>query len=81
MDEYNGNQLRYPPNRFLSGGYRYPVFEQQGSEVKITPQKAAHHEPQTPPGHPVPHLFSRPRYNAEIQRFDELAEKWIKTQL
>ena len=45
MDEYGGNQLRYPPNRFLSGGYRYPVFEQQGSEVKITPQKAAHHEP------------------------------------
>ena len=59
MDEYNGNQLRYPLNRFLSGGQRYPVFEQSGAEVKISPQKAAHLEPHwlTPPPTPSPTSF------------------------
>ena len=27
-DKYLGNQLRYPVDRDLSGGYRYPPFEQ-----------------------------------------------------
>ena len=28
VDKYYGNQLRYPLNSDLSGGYRYPTFEQ-----------------------------------------------------
>ena len=27
-DKYYGNQLRYLPDSDLSGGYRYPTFEQ-----------------------------------------------------
>ena len=30
VDKYKGNQLRYPVDRDLSGGYRYPPFEQLG---------------------------------------------------
>ena len=29
-DNYQGNQLRYPLNRFLSGWWHYPTFEQPG---------------------------------------------------
>ena len=33
-DKYYGNQLRYPLDSDLSGGYRYPTFEQPGPEVQ-----------------------------------------------
>ena len=29
-DKYYGNQLRYPLDSDLSGGWRYPTFEQPG---------------------------------------------------
>ena len=29
-DKHYGNQLRYPLDSYLSGGYRYPPFEQLG---------------------------------------------------
>ena len=32
-DKYLGNQLRYPVDRDLSGGYRYPPFEQPRPEL------------------------------------------------
>ena len=32
VDKYQGNQLRYPLDRDLSGGQRYPGFEQLGPE-------------------------------------------------
>ena len=31
-DKYYGNQLRYPLDSDLSGGLRYPTFEQPGPE-------------------------------------------------
>ena len=30
VDKYYGNQLRYPVDSDLSGGQRYPTFEQPG---------------------------------------------------
>ena len=32
VDKYYGNQLRYPVDSDLSGGYCYPAFEQLGPE-------------------------------------------------
>ena len=34
-DKYYGNQLRYPLDGDLSGGYRYPTFEQPTAEVHV----------------------------------------------
>ena len=34
-DKYYGNQLRYPPDSDLSGGQRYPTFEQPGPGILL----------------------------------------------
>ena len=36
-DKYYGNQLRSPLDSDLSGGLRYPTFEQPGPVVLCTP--------------------------------------------
>ena len=38
-DKYQGNQFRYPLDRDLSAGYRYPPFEQLGPESCFRPRK------------------------------------------
>ena len=35
-DKYYGNQLRYLPDSDLSGGLRYPTFEQPGPGLQLT---------------------------------------------
>ena len=75
-------------NCVIHGKDFYPVdsaiqcLNNQGQKLKLLLRSGTSRATLTdPPRHPLPHLFSRPRYNAEIQRFDELAEKWIKTEL
>ena len=34
-DKYQGNQLSYPVDRFLPGGWRYPTFEQPGPGADV----------------------------------------------
>ena len=38
-DKYQGNQFRYPLDRDLSDGYRYPPFEQLGPQSCFRPRK------------------------------------------
>ena len=38
-EKYQGNQFRYPLDRDLSDGYRYPPFEQLGPESCFRPRK------------------------------------------
>ena len=38
-EKYQGNQFRYPLDRDLSDGYRYPPFEQLGPQSCFRPRK------------------------------------------
>ena len=49
MDRCQGNQLRYPLDRFLSGGQRYPAFEQPGPDFQHSPPNYSPSKPITPP--------------------------------